>query len=97
RGADALGVHIIQNCEVTGFEMAAGRVTAVNTSRGTIRAERFGMTVAGNSSALAKLAGFELSIQSYTLQAMVSEPVKPCLDTIVLSSSNGVYVSQSDK
>ena len=97
RGADALGVHIIQNCEVTGFEMAGGRISAVNTSRGTIRAGRFGMAVAGNSSALAKLAGFELPIQSYTLQAMVSEPVKPCLDTIVLSSSNGTYVSQSDK
>src|SRR5438309_1959579 len=97
RAADALGVHIIQNCEVSGFEMALGRLSAVNTSRGTIRAERFGMAVAGNSSALAKLAGFELPIQSYTLQAMVSEPVKPCLDTIVLSSANGVYVSQSDK
>jgi len=97
RGADALGVHIIQNCEVAGFEMAGGRVTAVKTSRGTIRAERFGMAVAGSSSAVAKLAGFELPIQSYTLQAMVSEPVKPCLDTIVLSSQNGTYVSQSDK
>ena len=97
RAADALGVHIIQNCEVTGFETSSGRVTAVTTSRGTIRAERFGMAVAGNSSVLAKLAGFELPIQSYTLQAMVSEPVKPCLDTIVLSSTNGVYVSQSDK
>jgi sarcosine oxidase subunit beta len=97
RAADALGVHIIQNCEVTGFDMAAGRVAAVKTSRGTIRAERFGMAVAGSSSAVAKLAGFELPIQSYTLQAMVSEPVKPCLDTIVLSSTNGVYVSQSDK
>ena len=97
RAADALGVHIIQNCEVTGFELAAGQVAAVKTSRGTIHAERFGMAVAGSSSAVAKLAGFELPIQSYTLQAMVSEPVKPCLDTIVLSSTNGVYVSQSDK
>jgi len=97
RSADALGVHIIQNCEVTGFELAAGRIAAVKTSRGTIHAERFGMAVAGSSSAVAKLAGFELPIQSYTLQAMVSEPVKPCLDTIVLSSTNGVYVSQSDK
>jgi sarcosine oxidase subunit beta len=97
RAAAALGVHISQKCEVTGFDMAAGRVAAVKTSRGTIRAERFGMAVAGSSSAVAKLAGFELPIQSYTLQAMVSEPVKPCLDTIVLSSTNGVYVSQSDK
>jgi len=97
RAADALGVHIIQNCEVTGFEMTAGRLRAVRTSRGAIGAGRFGMAVAGNSSALARLAGFELPIQSYTLQAMVSEPVKPCLDVVVLSSSNGTYVSQSDK
>ena len=97
RAADALGVHIIQNCEVTGFQIEGGRVVAVQTNRGNIRAERFGMAVAGNSSALAKLAGFELPIQSYTLQAMVSEPVKPCLDLVVLSASNGVYVSQSDK
>jgi len=97
RAADALGVHIIQNCEVTGFEIAGGCVAAVKTSRGTIRAGRFGMAVAGSSSAVAKLAGFELPIQSYTLQAIVSEPVKPCLDTIVLSSQNGTYVSQSDK
>lgn len=97
RAADALGVHIIQNCEVTGFDTAGGRLNAVNTTRGSIHADRFGMAVAGNSSALAKLAGFELPIQSYTLQAMVSEPVKPCLDLVVLSSSNGTYVSQSDK
>ena len=97
RAADARGVHIIQNCEVTGFELAGGRLAAVKTTRGTIGAQRFGMAVAGNSSALAKLAGFELPIQSYTLQAMVSEPVKPCLDVVVLSASNGTYVSQSDK
>lgn len=97
RAADALGVHIIQDCEVTGFQVSDGRLRAISTTRGTIRAERFGMAVAGNSSALARLAGFELPIQSYTLQAMVSEPVKPCLDTIVLSSTNGTYVSQSDK
>ncbi len=97
RAADALGVHIIQDCEVTGFQISDGRLRAITTTRGTIRAERFGMAVAGNSSALARLAGFELPIQSYTLQAMVSEPVKPCLDLVVLSSANGTYVSQSDK
>jgi sarcosine oxidase subunit beta len=97
RAADALGVHIIQDCEVTGFETSGGRLRAITTTRGSIRAERFGMAVAGNSSALARMAGFELPIQSYTLQAMVSEPVKPCLDLVVLSSANGTYVSQSDK
>jgi sarcosine oxidase subunit beta len=97
RAADALGVHIIQDCEVTGFEIARGCVTAVETSRGRIAADRFGMAVAGHSSVLAGMAGFGLPLQSYTLQAMVSEPIKPCLDLVVASSSHGAYVSQSDK
>jgi len=97
RAADALGVHIIQNCEVLGFEEKDGRITGVETSRGAIGAGRVGMAVAGNSSALARLAGFRLPLQSYTLQAMVSEPVKPCLDLVVISSINGTYISQSDK
>jgi len=97
RAADSLGVHIIQNCEVTGFAIERGRVIAIETSRGRIAADRFGMAVAGHSSVLAGLAGFALPLQSYTLQAMVSEPVKPCLDVVVASSSHGAYVSQSDK
>jgi sarcosine oxidase subunit beta len=97
RAADSLGVHIIQNCEVTGFATERGRVTAIETSRGRIVADRFGMAVAGHSSVLAGLAGFALPLQSYTLQAMVSEPVKPCLDLVVASASHGAYVSQSDK
>jgi sarcosine oxidase subunit beta len=90
-------VHIIQNCEVRGFTTERGRIVAVQTSRGAIRAERFGLAVAGNSSVLARLAGFELPLQSYTLQAMVSEPVKPCLNMVTLSTSTGSYISQSDK
>jgi sarcosine oxidase subunit beta len=97
RGADSFGIHIIQNCEVTGFEIERGRVVAIETSRGRIAADRFGMAVAGHSSVLAGMAGFALPLQSYTLQAMVSEPVKPCLDVVVASSSHGAYVSQSDK
>ena len=97
RAADSLGVHIIQGCEVQGFEIEAGRVVGVRTNRGNIRAERIGMAVAGSSSVLAEMGGFTLPLQSYTLQAMVSEPLKPCLDTVVMSASNGVYVSQSDK
>ncbi len=97
RAADSLGVHIIQGCEVQGFEIEAGRAVGVRTNRGNIRAERIGMAVAGNSSVMAEMAGFTLPLQSYTLQAMVSEPLKPCLDTVVMSTSNGVYVSQSDK
>lgn len=97
RAASALGVHIIQNCEVQGFVQEGGRVVGVDTSRGRIRAERVGIAAAGHSSVLAKLAGFRLPIISYALQAMVSEPVKPALDTVVLSPGTGAYVSQSDK
>jgi sarcosine oxidase subunit beta len=97
RAADSRGVHIIQNCEVTGFEIRAGRVVAIETSRGRIAADRFGMAAAGHSSVLAGMAGCALPLQSYTLQAMVSEPIKPCLDVVVSSSSHGAYVSQSDK
>jgi sarcosine oxidase subunit beta len=97
RGADTHGVHIIQNCEVTGFDIKAGRLLAVETTRGRIAADRFGMSVAGHSSVLAGMAGFSLPLQSYALQAMVSEPLKPCLHQVVSSSINGAYVSQSDK
>jgi sarcosine oxidase subunit beta len=97
RGASLLGCHIIQNCEVTGFGMENGRVTAVRTSRGTIGAGRVAIAVAGHSSVLAGLAGFRLPVTSYALQAMVSEPVKPMLDTVVMSPATGIYVSQSDK
>jgi len=98
RAADALGVDILQNCEVTGFTSGAGgRVTGVNTSRGTIRAERIGIAAAGHSSVLAALAGVRLPVVSYALQAMVTEPVKPCLDIVVISPGTGAYLSQSDK
>ena len=98
RAADALGVDIIQNCEVTGFVTGAdGRMVGVDTARGRIGAERIGIAAAGHSSVLARLAGFRLPIVSYGLQAMVTEPVKPALDTVVLSPGTGAYVSQSDK
>jgi sarcosine oxidase, subunit beta len=97
RAASALGVDIIQNCEVIDFIKEDGRVAGVNTQRGIIRAERVGIAAAGHSSVLAKLAGFRLPVTSYALQAMVSEPIKPILDTVVLSPGTGAYVSQSDK
>ena len=97
RAASALGVDIIQNCEVVDFIKEDGRVVGVNTSRGRIRAERVGIAAAGHSSVLAKLAGFRLPVTSYALQAMVSEPIKPLLDTVILSPGTGAYVSQSDK
>ena len=97
RAASALGVDIIQNCEVVDFIKEGGRVVGVNTARGRIRAERVGIAAAGHSSVLAKLAGFRLPVTSYALQAMVSEPIKPLLDTVILSPGTGAYVSQSDK
>lgn len=97
RAASRLGVDIIQNCEVTDFIIADGRCHGVVTTRGEMRAERIGMAVAGHSPVLAAKAGFHLPINSYALQACVSEPVKPILDTVVLSPGTGVYVSQSDK
>lgn len=98
RAASQLGVDIIQNCEVRNFRRSAnGVVNGVETSRGTIEADKVAMAVAGHSTVLADLAGFRLPITSYALQAFVSEPLKPVLDTVMLSLATGMYLSQSDK
>ena len=98
RAADALGVDIIQNCEVRGFaKNETGRIIGVETSLGLIRTDMAAMAVAGHSSQIAGLAGFELPVTSYALQAFVSEPLKPVLDTVLLSLATGLYMSQSDK
>ncbi|HWG70582.1 MAG TPA: sarcosine oxidase subunit beta family protein [Steroidobacteraceae bacterium] len=97
RAASGLGVDIIQNCEVLGFEYQGSRAVGVKTTCGSIRSDRIGIAAAGHSSVLAALAGFRLPVTSYALQAMVSEPVKPILDTVVLSPATAAYVSQSDK
>lgn len=97
RAADALGVDIIEQCEVTGIRIEGGRVTGVDTSRGRIDAERVGAVVAGNASVIAGMAGLRLPIESHPLQAFVSEPLKPVLDTVVMSGAVHGYISQSDK
>ncbi len=97
RAADARGVDIVQNCEVTGIDVAGGRVNGLETTRGRIAAKKVGLVAAGHSSVLAAMAGFRLPIESHTLQAMVSEPIKPVLDSVVMSNTVHVYVSQSDK
>ncbi|HEX3849205.1 MAG TPA: sarcosine oxidase subunit beta family protein [Steroidobacteraceae bacterium] len=97
RGADARGVDIVQNCEVTGIEARDGRVNGVHTRQGFIAASQVVMAVAGSSSLVAATAGIRLPIMTYPLQAMVTEPIKPCLDTVVLSPATGSYVSQSDR
>jgi sarcosine oxidase subunit beta len=97
RAADARGVDIIQNCEVTGIRRAGGRVTGVETTRGYIAAQKIGIAAAGHNSLVAAMAGFRLPMESHPLQALVSEPVKPVIDCVVMSNAVHVYVSQSDK
>jgi methylglutamate dehydrogenase subunit A len=97
RGADALGVDIIQNCEVTGFLLSGSRVEGVETTCGTIRAPRVGLAVAGSSSRVAALAGLRLPIESHVLQAFVTESVKPLLHTVLSFGAEHLYISQSDK
>ena len=97
RGADSLGVDIIQNCEVTGLQIEGNQVKAVKTSRGLIQTRKVGLAVAGNSGRLAAMAGLRLPIESHVLQAMVTEPLKPILHTVVTSGASHVYISQTDK
>ncbi|PUB16267.1 sarcosine oxidase subunit beta family protein [Yoonia sediminilitoris] len=97
RAADSLGVDIIQNCAVTGVLIEGGVCKGVETSQGLIRAGKVGAAVAGHSTNLADMAGYSLPIHSYALQAFVSEPVKPVMNTVALSPALGVYFSQSDK
>jgi sarcosine oxidase subunit beta len=97
RAADARGVDIIQKCEVTGIRRENGRVTGVDTSRGFIKAGKVALAVAGNTSVLANMAGIRLPIQSHPLQALVSEPVKPILNSVVMSNAVHAYVSQTNK
>ena len=97
RAADSLGVHIIQNCEVTGFVFRDGAITGVETTRGKITAPKIGIAVAGNSSRLAAMAGLRLPLESHAIQAFVSEPLKPFIDSVIASGEVHVYVSQSDK
>jgi sarcosine oxidase subunit beta len=97
RGASALGVDIIQGCEVLGFKKTADRVTGLITSQGDVNCDRVAMSVSNQCSVMAALAGFKLPVTTTTLQAMVTEPVAPILDACVMSGSIHAYVSQSDR
>jgi methylglutamate dehydrogenase subunit A len=97
RGADSRGVEIIQNCEVTGFRTKLGAVTGVETTRGFIGAQKVGLAVAGHTGQVAAMAGFNLPIESHLLQAMVTEPVKPILNTVVSFGAGHFYTNQTDK
>ena len=97
RAASNLGVDIVQHCEVVGFVRENGNIVGVETTRGEIRAEKIGLSVAGHSGLLAAKAGMRLPIESHLLQAFVSEPVKPLIDSVVTSGAAHLYISQSDK
>ena len=98
RAADALGVDIIQNCEVTAIRRGlTGAVEGVETARGLIRTKKIGVVAAGHSSVVMAMAGVRMPIESYPLQALVSEPVKPIFPCVVMSNTIHAYISQSDK
>ena len=97
RACSAMGMDIIQNCAVTGIETEGGAVKAVTTTKGRIETGKLALVVAGHSSELAAMAGFRLPIESVALQALVSEPIEPCMDVVVMANTVHGYLSQSDK
>ena len=97
RGASDRGIDIIQNCEVIGINREAGRVTGVETTRGSINARKVGISVAGSSSRVGAMAGLRLPIESHVLQASVSEAIKPIIPGVITYGAGHFYISQSDK
>ena len=97
RQADSMGVDIIQNCEVTGFDVNNGKIEGVQTSRGSIKTKKVGLCVAGSTTLLADMLNMRLPIEAHVLQACVSEPVKPLLHQVVTFGAGHFYCSQSDK
>ncbi len=97
RKADAMGVDLIQSCEVTGFDLEGSRVRGVHTNRGLIAADKVALCAAGHSTILANMVGLDLPIQSHPLQALVSDLLEPVLSCVVMSSAVHVYVSQAPK
>jgi heterotetrameric sarcosine oxidase beta subunit len=97
RGADSHGVDIIQQCEVVGFLRENDRIVGVETTRGPISAGKVGLAVAGHTGHLAAKAGLRLPIETHVLQAFVSEPLKPMIDTVISYAAAHFYISQSDK
>ncbi len=97
RAADQRGIDIVQNCAVTGLLREGDRIVGVETERGTIRAKKVAVVAAGHVGTVMAMAGLRLPVESFPLQALVSEPLKPILDTVIVSGAVHVYVSQSDK
>ena len=97
RAYSDMGMDVIQQCEVKGVRTEGGKVVGVSTTKGDIDCDKLGMVVAGHTSVLAEMAGFRLPIESVALQALVSEPIKPCMDVVVMANTVHGYMSQSDK
>jgi len=97
RGADQMGVDIIQNCEVTGLKRHGDQIVGVETTKGVINTKKVGVVTAGHTSHIMQMAGVAMPIESVCLQAMVSEPIKPIIDVVVMANTVHGYVSQSDK
>jgi sarcosine oxidase subunit beta len=97
RACSDMGMDIIQQCEVKGVRTSGGKVVGVDTTKGAIDCDKLGMVVAGHASTLAEMAGFRLPMESVALQALVSEPIKPCMDIVVMANTVHGYLSQSDK
>jgi sarcosine oxidase subunit beta len=98
RGAAARGVDIIQNCPVTAIRRGPdGRVIGVETAKGVIAAKKVAVSAAGHTSVVMETAGVRLPLESYPLQALVSEPIKPIFPCVVMSNAVHAYISQSDK
>ena len=97
RAASLLGVDIIEDCEVVGTKIDGGEIIGVDTTKGFVSANKVAVAVAGNSSVLAQMARIKLPIETYPLQAWVTEPIKPCLDVVVMSNTVHAYLSQTTK
>jgi len=97
RAADDMGVDIIQNCEVTAIRREGSRITGLETTRGSVKTRKIGVVAAGHTSVVMQMAGVRMPIESLCLQALVSEPIKPVIDCVVMANTVHGYISQSDK
>ena len=97
RACSDMGMDIIQQCEVTGIRHINGQVQGVETGKGSIDCQKLGIVVAGHTGVLADMAGFRMPVEAVALQALVSEPIKPCMDVVVMANTVHGYMSQSDK
>jgi sarcosine oxidase, subunit beta len=97
RGADQGGAEIHPYTEVTGFERSNGRITKVKTTRGDVEAGTVLNCTAGWTSLISAMAGVRMPITTHILQACVTEPMKPLLDVVIVSSQMHVYISQTDR